>query len=80
MPSFIFNKESLAQVFFCEFCEISKNTFFYRTPPVAASESIYSDFSAKSCWAVEYNDSVIIHIIDTKYSRMDQIKFVEDSL
>ena len=22
--------------FFCEFCEISKNTFFYRTPPVAA--------------------------------------------
>ena len=40
----------------------------------------FIDFSAKSCWAVEYNDSVIIHIIDTKYSRMDQIKFVEDSL
>ena len=30
-------KETLAQVFSCEFCEISKNTFFYRTPPVAAS-------------------------------------------
>ena len=26
-----------AQVFSCEFSEISKNTFFYRTPPVAAS-------------------------------------------
>ena len=25
-------KETLAQVFACEFCEISKNTFFYRTP------------------------------------------------
>ena len=25
------------QVFFCEFCKISKNTYFYRTPPVAAS-------------------------------------------
>ena len=25
-------------MFSCEFCEISKNTFFYRTPPVAASE------------------------------------------
>ena len=25
------------QVFSCEFCEISKNTFSYRTPPVAAS-------------------------------------------
>ena len=30
--------ETLAQVFSCEFCEISKNTFFYRTPPVAASD------------------------------------------
>ena len=31
-------KETLAQVFFCEFCEISENTFSYKTPPVAASE------------------------------------------
>ena len=31
------NKENLAQLFRCEFCEISKNTFSYRTPPVAAS-------------------------------------------
>ena len=28
--------ETLAQIFSCEFCEISKNTLFYRTPPVAA--------------------------------------------
>ena len=28
----------LAQVFSCEFCEISKNTLFYRTPLVGASE------------------------------------------
>ena len=27
----------MAQVFPCEFCEISKNTFPCRTPPVAAS-------------------------------------------
>ena len=27
----------LAQVFFCDFCKISKNTFFYRTPPLAAT-------------------------------------------
>ena len=25
-------KETLAQVFSCEFCEISKNTYSYRTP------------------------------------------------
>ena len=29
-------KETLAQVFSCEFCKISKNTFFNRTPLVAA--------------------------------------------
>ena len=30
-------KETLAQVFSCKCCEISKKTFFYRTPLVAAS-------------------------------------------
>ena len=35
-PTFI-KKKALAQVFSCEFCEISKNKFPYRTPPVAAS-------------------------------------------
>ena len=31
-------KKRLPQVFCCEFCEISKNTFFYRIPLVAAFE------------------------------------------
>ena len=43
--SLFFNKvagqETLAQVISCEFCEISKNTFSYRTTPVAAS--VYFD-------------------------------------
>ena len=30
-------KETLAQVFSCQFCKISKNTIFNRTPPVATS-------------------------------------------
>ena len=30
-------KETLAQAFSCEFGEIDKNTFYYRTPLVAAS-------------------------------------------
>ena len=33
-----FKKGTPTQVFSCEFCEISKSTFSYRTPPVAASE------------------------------------------
>ena len=32
-------KETQAQVFSCEFCEIFKNTIFHRTPPVPASRS-----------------------------------------
>ena len=31
--------EALAHVFSCEFSKISKNTFSYRTPPMAASTS-----------------------------------------
>ena len=30
-------KEALLQLLSCEFCKISKNTFYCRTPPVAAS-------------------------------------------
>ena len=37
----LINKETLAQVFSCEFCEIFKNTFFYRTPLVAASKLFF---------------------------------------
>ena len=33
----LIKKETPAQVFSCEFYEISENTFFYRTPLVAAS-------------------------------------------
>ena len=33
-------KETLAQAFSCEFCEISKNTFVYRTLLPAASDDI----------------------------------------
>ena len=33
-------KESLAQVLSGEFGEISKNTFCYKTPPVAASDTL----------------------------------------
>ena len=36
-PSTLFKKK-LAQVFSCEFCKISKNTFLHRTPLVAVSE------------------------------------------
>ena len=41
-------KETLTQVFSCEFCEISKNTFLYRTPLVAASVVGITKYSESS--------------------------------
>ena len=38
---FFIKKDTLAQVFSCEFCKIFKNTFFHRTLLVAASETNY---------------------------------------
>ena len=35
--SLFFKKQTLAQVFSCEFCEFFKNFLSYRTPPLAAS-------------------------------------------
>ena len=35
------------QVLFCEYCEILKTNFFYRTPTVAASDLITCSKSAK---------------------------------
>ena len=40
MPESLFKKETLVQVLSCEIYEKFKNTFFYRTPLVAASEAI----------------------------------------
>ena len=37
-------KEVLAHVFSCKFCEILRNTLFYRTPLVAASGKRYNSF------------------------------------
>ena len=39
--------ETVTQVFSYECCEIFKNSFFYRTPPVAASVSIINHSSVK---------------------------------
>ena len=36
-PATLLRKKTVAQVFSCQFCEIYKNTFYYRTPLVAAS-------------------------------------------
>ena len=46
-----FIKETPTQVFFCKHCKIFNNSFFYRTPPVAAFVSL-TRLSKDNChWA-----------------------------
>ena len=46
-------KETLAQLFPCEFCEISKTIFFYRTPLVAAFLFSSSFFKANKTFQIQ---------------------------
>ena len=55
----LYLKKSLAQVFSCEFGEISKKTFFYRTPPLAASEKVENLLRVSSgCLQIFYSKDV----------------------
>ena len=65
-----YKKETLAQVFSCEFGEISKNTFFHRTTLVAASGysifmfslthiALYCKFSTKR----QQSSNPIVHVL-----------------
>ena len=49
-------KETLTRVFSCEFCEISKNIFSYRTPLMAASE--IREFCEQFIWEAGWNDGL----------------------
>ena len=56
--SLLFNKrETLAQVFFCELCEIFKNTIFYRTPLVAETlpHVLHFEYSTVLCTVLFQN-------------------------
>ena len=52
-----------AQLFSCEFCKFSKNTFFYRTPVVTASEHL-----VKSAPKDLHATSSIFHFYFMKFS------------
>ena len=54
-------KETLAQVFSCEFHKIFKNIFSYRTPPLAASERFRKVLSFGYIYKKYENDGQIFH-------------------
>ena len=68
-PATLLKKKTVAQVFSCEYCEISKKTFSYRTPPVAAPEySKERDYSVKSVSGQilkgePHSDYIFLHLV-----------------
>ena len=58
--------ESPAQVFSCEFFEISKNTFFYRKPLVAAFEDRMSLMKITAFQSVIFLADILRHITRRK--------------
>ena len=67
-------KETLAQVFPCELCEISKNTFSYITPPVAASDFCNVSFPLDATTSVKYQYKLLATIL---FFHKDIIKLKE---
>ena len=68
--------ETLSQVFFCEFCEISESTFFHRTPLVAASNTRLN--TMESTIKLITSDQVSGYIMKAKDSVIENHK--EDNL
>ena len=66
-------KESLAHVFSCEFCEISKNAFSDRTPLVAAFEPRYDQSHKKPIWTTTSSIELILFVFDW-YCTLSTIK------
>ena len=56
-------KEALAQVFSWGFCEISKNTFSYRTPLVAVS-----CFPQQENWLITFPKNILMFSLGLKLS------------
>ena len=76
---FFIKKETLTQVLFFEFCNIPKNTFSYKTPPVAASViSQYIDTRKMNrIWDVTLNIYLpeIRHLEPLRHRKHNFLKF-----
>ena len=70
-------KVTLTKVFFCEYCKIFKNSFFHRTPPVAASvnckrRSLFQDMTSLF---LSINSGWLTVFVRSKVTRGDSFDF-----
>ena len=66
----------------CQICEILKNTFFYRTPPVAACELLTSWITSKGLTMKTIIDRTIYHELEKNWEKEKwekMITFVKDA-
>ena len=54
----IHRKKPVSEAFSCEFCEISENTFSYRTPSLTASEKKISNFLFRDIFISNVNSNL----------------------
>ena len=67
-PALLLKKETLAQVFSIEFCEISKNTFSYRTLSVVASVGSKDFVESRKCCPIFTSKNKILIFVN--YTRL----------
>ena len=60
-----FRKFRKPKVFSCEFSEIFNNTFFHRTPPVAASEKLKAEAVVQRCSVKEVFLEILLNSQET---------------
>ena len=63
----LYQKETLAQVFSCESCKISKNTFSYRTRPVNSENSCF--WNSEKALNKQLVDNFVVKIFTTDFQR-----------
>ena len=66
-------KETLAQVFSCEFCRICKNTFLYRTPPEDCFWMTWYHSNINECENISYDEINECGVWKSKFSRPSKI-------
>ena len=78
----LFKKKALAQVFSCEFCEIFKNTFFNRTPTVAASRYLLLKVQTyfKLLFSIQSSYWFLYNALTTELTRLGEPHFCNQQI
>ena len=69
----LFNKvaglRTPTQMFFCEYCETLRSAFFYRTPPVAASDlALFANILIRTKFLAVYIASINMFKVNNEYT------------